>query len=396
MTDFIFFGFGCWNNQSRGTNFCLNKVIDTVKSNINKYKFGLILGDNLYPHKPLDKETVLFDGLKLLTKSPKYYCEQELLEGLRLLNQLEKPLYLIHGNHDFKKISDCSNKDAVIENPEKIYQITEKNVNDTFTNILIKKDQIYDNFVFIFLSYDEDDDGSSAAQIAHLKAAMDNQDYKNTNKNFVIVSHYPLVSYKYKKGNSFVSLKNSVEFTKIIFNRMNEKKCNVYYICADTHNYQYITITENNSLNKIHQYIVGTGGAEFDEIKPPAEKNLKVQFPMQRYSNNNAIENGIFKYNIDVNDIHNAYGYCEFTAINNEIKCKYMHVVDVESYDLCFKDFAKTDQISVQTGTDATGTKTEITTIPSVKIGGNNDYYKYQKYKQKYKKLKTYYLRNSY
>ena len=46
----------------------------------------------------------------------------------------------------------------------------------------------------------------------------------------------------------------------------------IYYLCADTHYYQYSTICIDNL--QIEQYIVGTGGANTDEL--PVDNNYTI------------------------------------------------------------------------------------------------------------------------
>ena len=83
-------------------------------------------------------------------------------------------------------------------------------------------------------------------------------------KNIIIIGHHPIISAKSNKSENKISVDNNL--IKLF---KNLKSCfidkNIYYLCADTHFYQYSQLDINKEFI-INQYIVGTGGAEQDGL----------------------------------------------------------------------------------------------------------------------------------
>lgn len=118
---------------------------------------------------------------------------------------------------------------------------------------------------------------------------------------------------------------------------------NITYLCADTHNYQKTIIVNNNTGSKLKQFIVGTGGADLDELPAYAD-------PLDKKIVKNTLDNS-FTY-VSLEEQKN-YGYldCVFNPNTLEFACSFVK-------------------------------------IPSEDLGGGNYYKKYMKYKHKYLSIK--------
>ena len=102
-----------------------------------------------------------------------------------------------------------------------------------------------------------------------------------TNRNIIFVAHHPLVNTKpVEKGkhkDNFIAnlirlFKDSIgaEYIKL------ESKPTIYYLCADYHVYQQMSIDiplDNKTYLTINQYTVGTGGATLDKIDSTLKLN---------------------------------------------------------------------------------------------------------------------------
>jgi hypothetical protein len=129
-------------------------------------------------------------------------------------------------------------------------------------------------------------------------------------KNVFIVGHNPIFTYKKKKGKAFIS--NKLEFEFLFDNGLfdiNEGK-NIYYLCADTHNYQHLGLTLDYDQKKyrIIQVISGTGGAEPDPI-PIMSPDQKTHDPT-------------LDLHVDIYDIQTSYGYSIITIEKEDGKDK--------------------------------------------------------------------------
>jgi hypothetical protein len=85
--------------------------------------------------------------------------------------------------------------------------------------------------------------------------------------NIIIVGHHPLAQYKMKKDKLRFMILNP-ELNEMIYrNIFKELNPNIryYYLCADLHQYQSGNIIINGDMS-IKQYIVGTAGAQKDDI----------------------------------------------------------------------------------------------------------------------------------
>jgi len=85
----------------------------------------------------------------------------------------------------------------------------------------------------------------------------------------------------------------------------------LYYLCADTHNYQHIVVSKNNF--KLDIIMAGTGGAlRLDYIKSPLDSCGK--------------ESTKHGYKVEAVEYDDAYGYCEFTVGDHGVSFEYVKV----------------------------------------------------------------------
>jgi len=120
--------------------------------------------------------------------------------------------------------------------------------------------------------------------------------------NIIFIGHHPIITKVYKKitnKDNTTEYKNISDFnSKMItfFNSMPESlnKKTIYYLCADTHFYQKSDVIINNKL-KIHQYIVGTGGADQDKL-PIFDKNITELYEEHKTLNDIPISYNIIEH----------------------------------------------------------------------------------------------------
>lgn len=260
-----FFIFGCWNRD----NCFEEKQLDYRKAVIEKilekkdyFDFGIITGDNIYPHKQKDKKD---------KKNKKYY-QKTLDYGFGLLKNLQENtkkniIYGTIGNHD-------------IDLPNILNEQIKSNVltipNNVFTNYdddNKKKLRIVCIDTNLFAEgWDESDDN------VLFKSTFINGDYfykiKNVNEllNYldtikkeafngwtIIIGHEPIISIKLKGSN--YNPKNLNNYETLL-----EKLASIpraVYMCADIHSFQAWNIKATNETT-LPMIVVGTGGAEPD------------------------------------------------------------------------------------------------------------------------------------
>ena len=317
-----FIHFGCWNKglcSDTGTN---GLSLMTKKLNeyifINPISFLIIAGDNFYPKKEL---------------SGKKFDEINFKSGFDCLPK-EIKKYLIFGNHDIDDIiidsDDSPIKCKLLD--EQIKLAEENNTIEIFNDVLHK---IINNTLIIMLDsnlYIENEDKminetcytrlfNRLVNKSELKI-KDLLEYQNIfisnlirenlfiNK-IIFVAHHPIYSIKSKiksgeeKKDDF-ELKKFVDYLKSIQDLLLDK--NIFYLCADTHLYQEGIINISPEL-QIKQYIVGTGGAEQDNIYT---------------SNDTIVENGYIVYT-KMNE-KKEYGFLEVNVTDDEIEYKFISI----------------------------------------------------------------------
>jgi hypothetical protein len=268
-----FIHFGCWNKGRCPENNDLTRVLSKINSLTEKPQFLSICGDNYYPFKEAKK---------------KYLILEELLSGFKCLPS-DIPIYMTYGNHDFETnlyINDVLEQSCTLTKTEidivnqefqnihlRLFQSTFFGAN---TKLLFLDTTIYnDNDIAEYEQCYKEVDGKYNSsndvkqdQLEFIRSFVDSIDSSITN--LIIIGHHPIANYKYKKEKMFFLTLNS-DFNDILFNiiysPLKEKGINLnyFYLCADLHQYQPGNIVINDEM-RIKQYIVGTGGAEKDQI----------------------------------------------------------------------------------------------------------------------------------
>jgi hypothetical protein len=314
-----FISFGCWNkgdprNPEYPIYHLLNKLDEFLST--TKVDFIVITGDNYYSNiKKEDPDTKTKYTLDEIKKHPKKvenryefqefkqvtnhiigggkigggkiaYCNLEHLafvfnELKRISNEYSIPIYMCTGNHEYKKHTIFMSKtESETESPpvETVRLPFEYDLSYESNLLDIQKDLFKCNkcefietgqFVeggmnfFVINTEDKIDSNNDIIELIN----------QETGKIYIF-GHIPILSLKEKKGNHLVVNKYLVD----LFCRLIEG-ITVTYICADTHNYQDISITfENGAL--VNQVILGTGGTfELDDITDDMTKLNSITLP---------------------------------------------------------------------------------------------------------------------
>lgn len=308
MTKFAFFG--CWNEthypskenldapcfqiqENTTKNPCdeFSFVLSDIKQNHNDINFLVVAGDNYYPEKKTE------NGIKTKKFEP-----TDFNKGFEALKSINKPTYLLLGNHDVDNIAPKEKKDKskkkggstptkkkeetdcrIIKEEIKFVKDSSIELFDYKKELIVKKMQdtntlciMVDTSIFIekLDCYDsllnESDKHWNKEQIIDQQKKMI-QTIINAHKkpitNVCFFGHHPLLCLKKKEE---IILEDNMEWNHFLFHVILknglQKVPNIYYFCADLHQYQegVVTIRNNEHIINIHQYIAGTGGAYMD------------------------------------------------------------------------------------------------------------------------------------
>jgi hypothetical protein len=106
-----------------------------------------------------------------------------------------------------------------------------------------------------------------------------------TVKNIIIIGHHPIIAKVSKKeSNVFKPEPGLINLYKKLKDVVEDKK--IYHLCADTHFYQKGIVHIRDF--KINQYIVGTGGADLDNlpVEPMSEMYEDVNYEILEQNRN--------------------------------------------------------------------------------------------------------------
>jgi hypothetical protein len=246
---FIFVG--CWNETRGGAiNPPRNEVLKKIAE--NPIKHVVIGGDNIYPYKT--DVIVAADGKE---EKIKKYSRRAFNEGLELFVDLgKKILFSSIGNHNLNKFEDGGSiLNAELGNSRWILPSRYYAIKFIDCALIVLDTNIMEN------------DTELGEMIKWLKDILSELGAHP----YYIVQHEPYVSFKKKKDQIFVALKNG---KKILDAITESATLPLAILCADTHNYQKGKLTVNGK--EIVQYVVGTGGAIYDPIPPSVEKGTVV------------------------------------------------------------------------------------------------------------------------
>ncbi len=328
-----FIHFGCWNkgkcSEESPTSNGLSEMTHLLRNYIdrNEVDFITIAGDNYYPDKkPIGPEV---EGAK--QQKVKKFNKGDFDSGFGCL-PLSVKKYVLFGNHDMEDnvVDDDGTKHqckALLLQQELGKTYPTNTSYEFFDDVMI---QIRDNTLIIMLDTSiysfkpttpiietcyqhifssqkqkliDDPDGYQIKDlIDYQKQKIINAIEKNTCENIIFIGHHPIISKvsktlegkpqinKFKPEDGLINFFNDISVVSVgnvgSNNSINSilQGRNIYYLCADTHFYQY-GIVSTGGLD-INQYIVGTGGADQDELPiDEAEENTTYKTKIDRVIN---------------------------------------------------------------------------------------------------------------
>lgn len=337
-----FVHFGCWNygkcdleSPTNGMSIVIKKLIQDPSINPD---FFVVAGDNYYPKKDkfnrkiFDKED--FDsGMK---------CIEELMK------KTGKPLYMLMGNHDLQyenalfdtegnKLPQCNLIEKQVAFSKDFnfnsngFMIPGTNTLCIFINSVLytsKKSEVLD-CVKLYRPEEYGDYETIDKVIEHQEqdiiAIVDcAKTLKIQIKNIVVVAHDPIVTRRIKQKKGIVNdirkplLADGIKFLSKLYNMVPEAK--KYYLCADTHQYQYGIVKLGDII--IEQYVVGTGGTKCDMEEISNDENeVKIQTEHEISISLQIIETKRYF----------GYLYCMHEAEN--LKCEFIDVAPCDVFE---------------------------------------------------------------
>ena len=357
-----FVHFGCWNygkcnleTPENGMSLVIKKLIDDSISP----DFFIVAGDNYYPQS---SQT----GKKIFNKedfNSGMSCVKE------LMTKTEKPVFMLMGNHDLQyemalyaddESPESLDKCTLIENQVRYSKDFNFNSNgfmiaDTKTLCLFinsvlyteKKSDVYD----CVKKYREEEyrgfesiEEITAHEEEKLKELVESS---GEIKNIVVCAHDPIITrrrkvksreeiikkFKKKKGRMPTEkeieeklfqdirkplLDKGLKFLNELYNMVPSAK--KYYLCADTHQYQYGIVELGE--NKIEQYVVGTGGTkcDMDEI-PIDETEVRVGTDPE------------LNVSLQIKETIRSFGYLNCKPEAENLKCQFIEVAPCDAFD---------------------------------------------------------------
>jgi hypothetical protein len=335
------FHFGCWNLFACHRGYVTNNIINNILQ--NHYDFGFISGDNIYNYYG-----------KKASKS-KVYSTKKMHDGIKCINQLDIPAFIAIGNHDIDD-DNCAMIEIQME-PSRIpiihngwnminnyYTVTSNNnvfividTNILEINLLKNNEKIYKTFkCYEKIKHDPKHDPNM--QLNQLIISDYNEMLNMVNNisfnqyhNIVMIGHIPIISIKEKRYDNELNciLNSTYLFIKLLDIFINKNVKKIYYVCADTHNFQHMIFNYKNL--KIEQIVSGTGGALLDNIK---ECDVKITIP--------SIIKNITSFELLDYDSDFGYTSMNIDELTNNIKIKFIkfdYNINLDYYDEMEKSF---------------------------------------------------------
>lgn len=250
----VFSFFGCWNNNQKATANIIRHI-----SSAGDINFGIVNGDNYYS----DKGTKEYNPGKVRLGF-------EILKSHTLTNQL----FITLGNHEVDNKIPCLTLEDemrhVHESDGRLYMNNNYSivVNDKIMILLIDTNLFETNLCYT----DESRRYERKKMKMWLRTKIESWDAE---KPLFIVGHHPL--FYLKKTKKIVDDKTKKmtftinPFTLKLYDLLKSAGRPLYYLASDIHNYQCI-------YNKnITQIIVGTGGANFDNIPDETNERMYIE-----------------------------------------------------------------------------------------------------------------------
>jgi hypothetical protein len=352
-----FIHYGCWNNIDCSKAYSYRDIIiDYIKSYETDYDYVIISGDNWYSN---EKDEV------------KQYYTNVLRSGLIKLYGLNKPIHIVLGNHDeatndnVDEVNELQ-KDCMLKT-EKYYikHIHDESLLPTleylYTQDLTIQEESrlklyeaesqpgewYDEvnkILHIFLNTNIFTDTHKQIDVIKYINHIPNivRKYPVPNHLF-ITGHVPITSkfHKVKKDKivEYTSLSNNMSIMKHILDVFISLNPIPIYLCADTHNFQIMSIRHGNKY--ITQIVVGTGGAEPDDLKAYIINN-RIQYVYNITPDSSYYIEGFY---------NNSYGYTTLEINDNLVKVVYKHILGIDdrivnqAYEYLIKDNGQIDAL---------------------------------------------------
>jgi len=272
-----FFHYGCWNrdNCSKTEHKYDYRVaiLDELEKTAASYEFGVIAGDNIYPHVQIEGQT----------KEKKYYKEtlNYALSKLRniqsKLKQQPGRLFTALGNHDVanKSVAQYELGNGSLYMPKNNYVEVVDNIRLIVidTNLLTETlPSIYTDKSMLQMHSNRSNHSNSSKRssfnvtttdglLEWLRRAL-NEPYSGTT---VVVGHEPIISCKtkMKDGEPVIKKSSLYQYEKLLDILTSTPR--VIYMCADVHSFQAWNIQWKGAT--LPMIVAGTGGAKPDD--PP-------------------------------------------------------------------------------------------------------------------------------
>ena len=364
-----FVHFGCWNygkcdleSPTNGMSLVIKKLIDDSISPENPSispDFFIVAGDNYYPQSS--------------QTGKKIFNQEDFNSGMscvkELMTKTEKPVFMLMGNHDLQyemalyahdESPESLDKCTLIDNQVRYSKDFNFNSNgfmiaDTKTLCLFinsvlyteKKSDVYD----CVKKYREEEyrgyesiEEITAHEEKKLKELVESS---GEIKNIVVCAHDPIITrrrkvksrdeietkFKKKKGRMPTEkeigeklfqdirkplLTEGIKFLNKLYDMVPGAK--KYYLCADTHQYQYGIV--KLGTNEIHQYVVGTGGTkcDMDDI-PNDETEVRVGTDPELI------------VSLQIKETIRSFGYLNCKPEAENLKCQFIEVAPCDAFD---------------------------------------------------------------
>lgn len=261
-----FITFGCWGKRTEDGEGPILKVLKTLKTYLREVDFIMVTGDNYYPEgKYFQEDVKVVSGVSISQeggeKVGKKKKEAKKLNIDNHKNNIEslKNIASTHGVHLYMCTGNHEYKPHITEGKTILPVTLQKELlgkEDYFENGGIFRDD--DNSIF----YTINTESSNGCPIPH----------ELYSRKLYVFGHIPILSLKYKTKKSSTTYWSLESNVLRCFRNIGGR--HVTYLCADTHNYQDMTITLNGG-GTIRQVVVGTGGTfPLDDIECSGETRL--------------------------------------------------------------------------------------------------------------------------
>lgn len=364
-----FIHFGCWNKGKCDVSDTAKSGVSAVMRRIqtyideeNTYKptFISVAGDNYYPNKLKNKEKKGKDTAEKKSKDntakkekpevkQKIIVESELASGFACLESLHVPVNVILGNHDLETnrenkhsflihSGETAESCAILKLEKQVTEpsgvklqldfLTEGEIPFIGTNtlVLMIDTSMYETKHEDITQYEEcypeiEEKLYLSESLSKIEQLRDRQktrvleaiEQNPLKTNIVVIGHHPITGYIIKKDKHKLvePFPEFVELWKAIIEETTGKT--LYYLCADKHFYQPGTVKIEGT--PIHQYIVGTGGAELD-ANPFKNPLMDRPIPIKNEPTNIASVTYSMTFR-HILDSYSNYGYGFLTCTEN-------------------------------------------------------------------------------